>query len=79
MSQEEKVDEAYCTFATLKSDFVDDLQALLDAIEDNGGDTTEKVVAVDKYDEYEREYDNTLEYSVPNKAIVITSMTVIKY
>ena len=79
MSKEEKVDEAYCTFATLKSDFVDDLQALLDAIADKGGDTTTKVVAVDKYDEYEREYDNTLEYSVPNKEIKITSMTVIKY
>ena len=34
ISEEEKVDEAYCTFATLRSDFTDDLQALLDAIDE---------------------------------------------
>lgn len=78
-STTEKVDEAYCTFATLKSDFIDDLQALLDAIKDTGADTTEKEVAVDKDDQYEQDYDNTAVYSVPNKAIVITSMSVIKY
>lgn len=78
-STTETLDEAYCTFATLKSDFTDVLQSLLDAIEDEGGDTTEKEVSVDKNDKFEQDYDNSAEYNVPNKAIVIKSMTIIKY
>lgn len=79
VSETEKVDEAYCTFATLKGDFVDDLKALIAAIEAEGNDRTNKSVPVDQNDPYEKEYENTLEYSVPNMPIVIKSMKVLKY
>ena len=79
ISQTEKVDEGFCTFATLKSGSVDDLQALLDAIDEAGNDRTLKEVAINENDPFEEAFAKTLEYSVPNMPIIITSMSVIKY
>jgi hypothetical protein len=58
---------------------VDDLQALLDAIDEAGNDRTLKEVAINENDPFEQDFAKTLEYSVPNMPIVITSMSVIKY
>lgn len=90
LTTSDKMNNAYCTFATLDEDSVETLEALEDAIQDYikanyGSDgtqddfVTEVEVAVDRNDPYVGEKDNEEDYEVPNEEIRIKKVTVNKF
>ena len=80
LSTSETADSEHCTFATLKSGSVDDLEELVAAINDYEADfVTEYTVEVDRDDAFIAELENTAVYNVPVSPIVIKSVKVTKY
>ena len=87
LSETESVNTDYCTFATLKSGSVSDLEDLQEAIaeyiENNYEDvkdfTTTKSVSVDYNDLLLEDYSKSVSYNIPKTPIVIQSIKVSKY
>ena len=80
LSTTETSDSNHCTFATLKSGSVDDLERLVAEIEAYESDfVTEYTVDVDRDDAFIAELENTAEYNVPVSPIIIKSVKVTKY
>ncbi|MBO5412379.1 MAG: peptidylprolyl isomerase [Clostridia bacterium] len=87
MTETEKTNNAYCTFATLKGGSVDDLEELQQAINDYiaaNYDETENFTAresviVDKDDVFIGDRTSTASYDIPQEPIIIKSVKVKKY
>ena len=80
LSDSEKSNSNYCTFATLKKGSKDDLNDLLAAIEAYESDfVAEYTVDVDRDDMMISEWENTALYAVPVSPIIIKSVKVTKY
>ncbi len=86
LSETERVNGDYCTFATLTEDGKDELDDLMDAIEEyieehHGEEkadfVSEKSVSVDYDDPFVDE--TSVSYDIPEKAIVIKSIKITKY
>ena len=80
LSETETADNNHCTFATLKSDSISVLQALVEAIDAYDADfVNDYTVEIDMDDMFIAEMENTAEYSVPVSPIIIKSVKVTKY
>ena len=79
-SKTETSNANYCTFATLNSDSVEVLEALLAAINEYESDFVEEIeMEIDKGDVVLGDRDNVATYKVPVSPITIKSVKVTKY